>query len=131
MYRPAWSATILDELAYSETAKLVGRGVEEGEAAQRARHLIGQMRAGFDDAEVQGWEGLEGAYGVPDPDDEHVVAAAVVAGAGAIVTHNVDDFPKSKLPVGIQVLLPREFAVNTVCLDPASAAFVKSEVGWG
>lgn len=46
------------------------------------------MRIVFDDAEARGWEGLEGTYGLPDPDDEHVVAAAVVAGAGAIVTHN-------------------------------------------
>jgi predicted nucleic acid-binding protein len=121
MYRPAWSATILDELEYSETAKLVERGVGKGEAAHRARHLIEQMRAGFDDAEVRGWEGLEGTYGLPDPNDEHVLAAAVVAGAGAIVTHNVDDFPKSKLPAGVQVLSPNEFAANTVCLDPLRA----------
>lgn len=121
MYRPVWSATILAELAYTETVKLVGRGVTEGEATRRARHLIEQMRLGFDDAEVQGWEGLDGTYGLPDPNDEHVVAAAVVAGAGAIVTHNVGDFPKSKLPTGVQVLRPSEFATNTVCIDPIRA----------
>lgn len=93
MYRPVWSAAILEELEYHETAKLIGRGEATDEAAQRALRLVTQMRAAFEDAEVQGWEALEGTYGLPDPDDEHVVAAAVVAGAGAIITHNLRHFP--------------------------------------
>jgi hypothetical protein len=76
------------------------------------------MRDEFDDAEVIAWEGLEGTYGLPDADDEHVVAAAVVAGAGAIVTHNLKDFPRDRLPAGIDALPPQEFAANTVALDP-------------
>lgn len=121
MYRPVWSSAILDELEYHEARKLVARGEEESEANRRARYLVDQMRSHFDDAEVQGWQPLEGAYGLPDPDDEHVVAAAVVAGAGAIITHNKKDFPQVTLPVGIQVLSPQEFAANTVALDPIRA----------
>jgi len=79
------------------------------------------MRRHFDDAEVQGWQPLEGTYGLPDPDDEHVVAAAVVAGAGAIITHNRHDFPTALFPAGIQLLPPQEFAANTVALDPIRA----------
>jgi hypothetical protein len=121
MYRPVWSAVILDELEYHEARKLINRGVEEGEATQRARRLVEQMRSAFDDAEVQGWEGLEGTYDLPDSDDEHVVAAAVVAGAGAIITHNQRDFPPAKIPRGIQVIPPQEFAANTTSLDPIRA----------
>lgn len=121
MYRPVWSSAILDELEYHEARKLVARGEEEGTASLRARYLIEQMRSHFDDAEVQGWQPLEGTYGLPDPDDEHVVAAAVVAGAGAIITHNKKDFPQVTLPAGIQVLSPQEFAANTVALDPIRA----------
>jgi len=79
------------------------------------------MRIHFDDAEVHGWQPLEGTYGLPDPDDEHVVAAAVIAGAGAIVTCNERDFPLARLPAGIQVIPPQEFAANTVALDPVQA----------
>src|SRR5215475_4817814 len=121
MYRPVWSSAILGELEYHEAAKLVARGAQEAEAARRARRLIDQMRSAFNDAEVQGWGGLEGRYGLPDPDDEHVVAAAVIAGAGAIVTHNVRDFPMARIPTGVQVVRPSDFACNTVAVDPTRA----------
>ncbi len=121
MYRPVWSAVILEELEYEETAKLVKRGCTVAEAERRASHLIEQMRAAFGDAEVDGWEGLEGTYGLPDPDDEHVLAATVVAGAGAIVTDNMKHFPQPELPTGIEAISPAEFAANTVAVDPIRA----------
>jgi hypothetical protein len=121
MYRPAWSSVILAELEYEESAKLTRRGVVPADAGDRAAHLIRQMRQAFDDAEITGWEGLEGTYGLPDPDDEHVVAAAVVAGAGAIITLNTKDFPATLLPSGLETLRPAEFAANTVALDPRRA----------
>lgn len=80
------------------------------------------MRASFGDAEVQGWRLLEGSFGLPDPDDEHVAAAAVIACAGAIVTVNVKDFPADRLPDTLEVLHPAVFALNTVSLDPVRAA---------
>ncbi len=79
------------------------------------------MRASFSNAEVTGFEGLEGTYGLPDPNDEHVVAAAVVGGAGAIVTSNIKDFPSDRIPGRIQVISPAEFAENTVAVDPIRA----------
>lgn len=120
-YRPLWSAAIFEELEETETRKLIERGEEEAGAAARTQRLLEQMRSRFDDAEVQGWEGLEGSYGLPDPDDEHVLAAAVVGGAGAIVTHNVDDFPADRIPKGIKILKPPVFAYDTVALHPAPA----------
>lgn len=61
-------------------------------------------RTAFSDAEVTGWEPLEGSYGLPDPDDEHVVAAAQIAGARVIVTANLKDFPSKLPPNGIEVI---------------------------
>ncbi|WP_432981615.1 PIN domain-containing protein [Dactylosporangium sp. CA-233914] len=128
MYRPVWSSVILDELEYHEAVKLVSRGEEQVTANQRASRLVDRMRAAFDDAEVRGWEPLDGTFGLPDPNDEHVLAAAVVAGAGAVVTANVKDFPASRLPLGIEVLPPSEFAANTVALDPVRAANALSAI---
>jgi hypothetical protein len=97
LYRPVWSWAILEELEYHEAHKLTNRGVPRTEAEQRARRLIEQMQTAFDDAEVTGWDRLEGTFGLPDPDDEHVAAAAVIARAGVIVTANLKDFPDDKL----------------------------------
>ena len=118
MYRPVWSDAILEELEFHEARKLVKRGTDPDRAAEFARLLVEQMRAAFDDALVEGREGLDTTYGLPDPDDEHVVATAVVGGAGTIVTHNVKDFPPDRLPAHLEVFRPPEFLLSTVSLDP-------------
>lgn len=121
LYRPLWSSAILAELEFHETDKLVRLGKSLAEAGQRARRLVEAMAGAFDDATVVGWEPLDGSYGLPDPDDEHLVAAAVVGGAGAIVSDNARDLPQERIPVGIQIRSPREFASDCVSLAPAIA----------
>ncbi|HTY31266.1 PIN domain-containing protein [Mycobacterium sp.] len=118
MYRPLWSIAILAELVYAESRKLMDRGEQPDVAAARAGHLIDQMTAAFDDALVENWEPVEGTFGLPDPDDEHVVAAAVVGGAGAIVTENLRDFPLAKIPPHIKLLSSAEFAADPVSVSP-------------
>lgn len=107
LYRPLWSTAIFDELEFHETQKLVGRGEHADPAAVRARRLVEQMSSAFDDALVENWEPLEGTFGLPDPDDEHVVAAAMVGGAEVIVTSNLKDFPPQRIPEPLKAsLLP-------------------------
>lgn len=40
---------------------------------------------------------------------------------GAIVTDNLKHFPEDKIPPGIQIVSPSEFAANTVDVSPAGA----------
>jgi len=128
LYRPLWSEAILEELNTHEALKLIDRGETPDAAGARAEHLITRMREAFDDAIVTGWEPLEGTFGLPDPDDEHVVAAAVVGGAGVIVTHNLKDFPATEVPRHLDIQTPREFAANTASVDPVRAARVLVEI---
>lgn len=121
VYRPLWSSAIPTELEEHEALKLIARGTDTNEARGRAVHLVEQMRQAFDDAEVTGWERLEGTHGLPDPDDEHVVAAAEIGGAGVIVTENLRDMPPSLLPSTIQLQTPAEFEHSTVAIDPTAA----------
>ena len=90
--------------------------------------MLAQMRSHFDDALVTGWERLEGGYGLPDPDDEHVVAAAVVGGADVIVTDNLPDFPAGLLPSHIDVQDAKVFAAGAVSVDPECAARALAQI---
>jgi hypothetical protein len=122
LYRPLWSTTILDELSHHEAQKLVGRGHEPALAVHRAQHLVDQMNAAFDDAVfVVNWESLEGTFGLPDVDDEHVVAAALVGGAEVIVTSNLKDFPPQQIPQPLKVISPAQFAADTAAVSPDNA----------
>jgi len=125
IYRPLWSSEILAELEEHETAKLARVGAEHGfgpdEAARRTTSLITAMEAAFPDARVDGWEPLEGTYGLPDPDDEHVLAAAVIGGAGVIVTWNLRDFPRDHVPAHIDIVPPEKFALDQVHQNPIAA----------
>lgn len=121
LYRPIWSQVILDELTWAETEKRVNRGAEQAQAEFASRKLVDQMNWAFDDSCVSGWEPLEGTYDLPDPNDEHLVAAAVVGGAGVIVSDNIRDLPASKLPNGITVVRAAQFALDTVSVAPSVA----------
>lgn len=121
LYRPLWSDAILEELEFHEARKLVDRGADPEDAAVRAAHLVEQMAAAFDDACVVGWEVLDGSFSLPDPDDEHLVAAAVIGGAEAIVSDNISDLPQGKVPAQIQVIEPAVFVADTVSVSPDAA----------
>ena len=79
------------------------------------------MSTAFDDSLIDNWEPLDGTFGLPDQDDEHVVAAALVGGAQVIVTSNHKDFPAQSIPAPLRVISPAQFAADTVSVSPAAA----------
>lgn len=76
------------------------------------------MNAHVHDCLVEGYEGLIPALNLPDPDDRHVLAAAIRANASVIVTFNLNDFPEEQLVrYGIEAQHPDEFIVHLIDLD--------------
>nr|WP_274521895.1 PIN domain-containing protein [Halorhodospira halochloris] len=55
------------------------------------------MNKAVPDCLVEGYEQLESCLDLPDPDDRHVLAAAIRVGAQNIITFNLDDFPAEAL----------------------------------
>ncbi len=90
LYRPLWSARILEE--WARAAARLGPADEA-----IARREVAALRAAFPQAEVAAQPGLEGRLHLPDPNDIHVLAAAIAGHADAIVTFNAQDFPRGTL----------------------------------
>ena len=90
LYRPLWSARILEEWARA-TPKL-GAGAEA-----QARAEIAALRAAWPDAETRTTPGTEARLWLPDPNDVHVLAAAIDGQADALVTFNRRDFPRREV----------------------------------
>jgi predicted nucleic acid-binding protein len=103
LFLPFWSERILEEWARA-AARLgpAGEGVARGEIAALQVRWPGAM--------VRVAEGAERRLWMPDPNDIHVLAAAIAGSADAILTMNAQDFPKGLLAQeGLRRLDPDEF----------------------
>ncbi len=87
------------------------------EHLQRTRDL---MNSSVRDCLVTGYEHLIETLELPDPDDRHVVAAAIQCGANLIVTVNLRDFPEENLRrYQLVAEHPDDFICNLFDLHPA------------
>jgi hypothetical protein len=91
LYRPIWSDSIHQEWMTNVLANRPDLTRAQLEATRRA------IDRAFPAALVSGFEGLIPTLNLPDPDDRHVLAAAVYARAELIITVNLSDFPTAAL----------------------------------
>lgn len=121
-YRPLWSQRILEETKYA----ILKVHPELDEARVDAR--ISAMSGAFDDALVVGWEQTCAGLDLPDPDDRHVLAAAIKGGAQSLVTFNIKHFPEDCLATtDVEVVHPDEFLLDQLDLYPGLAVQVLTE----
>lgn len=120
-FRLRWSSRILDEAEQAIAKLLVERGIGDGVVrAARAREA---MERAFEEAMVTDYEELIGsARNLPDPDDRHVVAAAMKARASLIVTDNIKHFPRAVLnSLDLEAKSADAFIADTLDLDTGRA----------
>jgi predicted nucleic acid-binding protein len=114
-FRARWSNTIHDEWIRN---LLKQRPELDPAALEKTRAL---MNSSVRDSLVEGFEHLIPAIELPDPDDRHVVAAAIHSGAETIVTFNLKDFPAGALDrYNLDAQHPDDFIVDLFDLHPAS-----------
>jgi predicted nucleic acid-binding protein len=112
MFRAKWTAQIHDEWISSLLRKRPNLGRED---LNQVRLL---MDAAVPDCIVEGYEALIGALALPDPDDRHVLAAAIQGRANVIVTYNLSDFPADTLATyGLEAQHPDEFVSHLIDLN--------------
>lgn len=102
--RAHWTEQIHDEWSLNVHADYSDITWEE---LKRIRRLMDEALPG---ATVEDYEELAGDLSLPDPDDRHVLAAAIRIEADYIVTFNKRDFPPDRLgPHEIQAIKPDQF----------------------
>jgi len=112
LLRAKWTNQILDECFDNI---LENRPDLKAEDLVRTRDL---MIRHVPDCMVTGYESLIDGLKLPDPNDRHVLAAAIRCGARMIVTSNLKDFPSDALqPFSIEAQHPDDFLVNQIHLD--------------
>ena len=86
-----WTDKIHDEWICNLVAGVPGIPIE------RLQTTCKLMNDALPDATVIGYQAHLEAITLPDPDDRHVVAAAITAGASVVLTWNLRDFPTREL----------------------------------
>ncbi|MGV3527189.1 MAG: PIN domain-containing protein [Candidatus Sericytochromatia bacterium] len=113
IFRARWTEQIHDEWIRNV---LANRPDLNPEQLERTRQL---MNAHVDDCLIIGFESLIPSLMLPDPDDRHVLAAAITGRCDVIVTFNQKDFPNSALKTfGIESQDPDSFLLYQLDLSP-------------
>jgi hypothetical protein len=115
LFHAKWTAAIHEEWMRNV---LANRPDLTRTQLERTRDL---MNRHVRDCLVEGYEPLISSLALPDPDDRHVLAAALQGRADVIVTYNLKDFPEAVLaPYGIEAQHPDEFIIHLLELSPAT-----------
>ena len=107
-----WTETILDECFRSVARNRPDLNPMVLRASRSA------MESYFPDRLLVGYEHLIEGLALPNPDDRHVLAAAIHAAIPCIVTFNLRDFPRAELDRhGILAVHPDNFVLSAIERD--------------
>lgn len=120
VFEPLWSGRILEEWA-----RAAARNSDE----TVARAEIALVRSRWPAAEVTVQSETEQRLSLPDPADNHVLAAAIDGAADELMTLNLRDFPTRLVSAeGIVRRDPDGFLVETLATKPDAVRKVVADV---
>lgn len=120
LYEPLWSERILEE--WARACIRLGDGAELIARGEIALLRIQYPYASYDASAAE----IESIH-LPDPDDRHVLASAINAEAGILLTENPKDFPTRVLSLhGIVRRDPDSFLVELAQDSSAIAEIVET-----
>ncbi|AUQ70786.1 RSP_2648 family PIN domain-containing protein [Phaeobacter inhibens] len=121
-FTPLWSPRILEE--WARAARKIG---PTGEA--QARGEIALITAAWPRAAITPTPAVEARLWLPDLADIHVLAAAIVGHADAVVTVNNKDFPRDTLAEeGLERIGPDQLLYDLWLKDPNGLSEVATSV---
>jgi predicted nucleic acid-binding protein len=116
LYQPKWSDAIQEEWVRNLLVK------RPDLLQSQLSKTVDAMNATFPDANIKGYEKFINGLKLPDPNDRHILAAALKSKSGVIVTFNVKDFPQDYLKnFEIEIQHPDIFVSNLINLDELRA----------
>lgn len=122
LFRARWTDRIHDEWIRNV---LINRSDLKPEQLERTREL---MNSHVRDSLVTGYEPLIESLDLPDPDDRHVLAAAIRTRASVIVTFNLKDFPADILErMGMEAQHPDEFISHLIDLNSGAVCLAAKQ----
>jgi predicted nucleic acid-binding protein len=123
LVKAKWTDQILDEMFQ---ALQRNRPDLDPNTLLRTRRLMG---VAVRDWRVTGYEPLVDSLTLPDPDDRHVLAAAIRTHAQVIVTANLRHFPTQELRQwDIEPRSPDDFVCDQIGLDRALVCVVVQQI---
>lgn len=122
LYSAKWTERINDE--WTKNLK-----IDRPDIAHRIDDVRVLLNQSVPDCLVENYEALIPGLDLPDPDDRHVLAAAIAGHADTIVTMNLKDFPAKTLAKhSIEVVHPDDFIMNQLELSRLEALATVKQV---
>ena len=122
LYHARWTTRINDEWVRNLVAK-------RPDIQPKINVLLEQVNAAVPDCLVENYEYLIDSLTLPDAGDRHVLAAAIVGHADAVVTANLKHFPAKIMALhGLEAQHPDDFIMNQLELRPFEALEVFKRV---
>jgi predicted nucleic acid-binding protein len=112
LFQARWSADMNDEWTRNLLA-------DRPDLSAQVVLTQAMMHRALPDALVTDYQSRIANLSLPDPDDRHVLAAAITTAADVIVTFNLKDFPAAALaPYGVEALHPDAFLQSFIAAMP-------------